>query len=210
MSILTESKIDTTHRLENDGRWLTASRFRHNRRAELRAAGQSKSAAREHAWIAMGERFPPVNEAAQRRWLFVARIASPYVPPSIKWRFRTAWAATFEVLGFLAGQSAEVREATDALSEAISSRLGCGEGIHPKQVGFVSQESVEQLVSDYSPEELLGQLRSELIELRLTMADEEKRIGVEETCAELDVLVDLIPLLVEHAEIYWPIEADDV
>jgi len=58
--MMTESKIELTHRLEREGRWNEASEFRDRVRREQREAGQSRAAANEAAWNRMAEEFPPL------------------------------------------------------------------------------------------------------------------------------------------------------
>ena len=58
---MTESKIEATDRLRQEGRWSEASLYRDRVREELRSGGMKRKEAREAAWIAMFKRFPPLE-----------------------------------------------------------------------------------------------------------------------------------------------------
>ena len=51
--VVTETKIDATHRLQKDGRWEEASEYRDEQRQKFRAEGLTKKEANEKAWEAM-------------------------------------------------------------------------------------------------------------------------------------------------------------
>jgi hypothetical protein len=57
--VVTETKIDATHRLQKDGRWEEASEYRAEQRQKFRAEGFTKKEANEKAWEAMILKFPP-------------------------------------------------------------------------------------------------------------------------------------------------------
>ena len=59
MVIVSESKIELTHRLQAEGRWSAGCRYRDAARQRLRAAGLRRADAREGAWREMAEAFPP-------------------------------------------------------------------------------------------------------------------------------------------------------
>lgn len=54
-----ESKIDATDRLRQEGRWDEASRYRDEVRRSLKAEGKPAAEAKELAWAAMLEKYPP-------------------------------------------------------------------------------------------------------------------------------------------------------
>ena len=56
---MTESKINLTHRLEREGRWDEASRFKDEHIAKLRAEGKNRKEAQQAAWEALERQFPP-------------------------------------------------------------------------------------------------------------------------------------------------------
>jgi hypothetical protein len=58
---MSESKITLTDRLRREGRWEEASLFRDQKRREFRSTGMSKAEAREAAWEALAEAFPPLS-----------------------------------------------------------------------------------------------------------------------------------------------------
>ena len=58
--MMTESKIELTHRLQSEGRWNEASEFRDKVRSEQREAGRPRAEANEEAWSRMAEKFPPL------------------------------------------------------------------------------------------------------------------------------------------------------
>ena len=60
--IVTESKIDATHRLQKDGRWNEASEYRAEQRQKFRDEGLTKKEANERAWKAMINEFPAPDE----------------------------------------------------------------------------------------------------------------------------------------------------
>jgi len=55
---MTESKIDITHRLQHDGRWAEASRFKDEYITKLRSEGMARKEAQQAAWEVMQQRFP--------------------------------------------------------------------------------------------------------------------------------------------------------
>ena len=57
-----ETKIAATHRLQKDGRWDQACRFRERHREALRAQGLTRKESRERSWQLMIERFEPVDQ----------------------------------------------------------------------------------------------------------------------------------------------------
>jgi hypothetical protein len=56
-----ESKIEATHRLEREGRWEDACRFREAARKESREKGLKRREANDRAWELMIAEFPPKN-----------------------------------------------------------------------------------------------------------------------------------------------------
>ncbi len=56
-----ESKINLTHRLEREGRWDEASRFKDEHISELRAEGKPRKEAQQAAWEALEKQFPPLE-----------------------------------------------------------------------------------------------------------------------------------------------------
>ena len=58
--MMTESKIELTHRLQREDRWNEASEFRDKVRSEQREAGRSRAEANEEAWSRMAGKFPPM------------------------------------------------------------------------------------------------------------------------------------------------------
>lgn len=60
--MMTESKIELTHRLQREGRWNEASEFRDKVRSEQREAGRPRAEANEAAWSRMAEKFPPLPD----------------------------------------------------------------------------------------------------------------------------------------------------
>ena len=61
---LKESKIEITKRLQRDGHWDEASKFRCDERRRLRALGMPRDEANERAWESMGEKFPSPEDTA--------------------------------------------------------------------------------------------------------------------------------------------------
>lgn len=59
---MTESKITLTHRLQREGRWDEATRFKDEKAAELRKNGMTRKDAQQAGWKAMGEKYPPLPE----------------------------------------------------------------------------------------------------------------------------------------------------
>ena len=53
MTVMLESKIEATHRLQRSGQWNAASLYRDRERLKLRADGNTRAEAREGAWLAM-------------------------------------------------------------------------------------------------------------------------------------------------------------
>lgn len=58
---MNESKIGLTHRLQQEGRWEEASRFKDEAIRRLRAEGLKRSEAQEAAWEAVSHEYPPVS-----------------------------------------------------------------------------------------------------------------------------------------------------
>ena len=56
-----ESKIEATHRLQADGRWDEASRYRDQQRKHFKAQGLKRAEANDKAWEAMIEEYPPAD-----------------------------------------------------------------------------------------------------------------------------------------------------
>ena len=197
MSTLVETKIDTTHRLEADGRWEIASRFRHRRRQELREGGLPKSAAREAAWGEMSERFPPIDEDWKLTHLVASKYPSTFVPKHLLWRFRNAWSATVQILGFLGSQDAALRE-TDFIQTAgerfkIDRQIGSAMG---------SQETLSFLLEKNDPS-LLTDLEAELQVVASALDGDQP--GITATREELALVLAAFPLLRRSAEVYWPL-----
>ena len=61
MEAVGESRIAATHRLQREGRWDEASRYRDEVRRELRSEGKKRADANDGAWAAMLEEFPPLT-----------------------------------------------------------------------------------------------------------------------------------------------------
>jgi hypothetical protein len=59
--MMTESKIEATDRLRQEGRWDKASQFKDEVIKRLRDAGKTKSVASEEAWSAMIDQYPPLS-----------------------------------------------------------------------------------------------------------------------------------------------------
>ena len=57
---MNESKIQLTHRLEREGRWPEASKFKDDQIASHRSEGESRKDAQLAAWEEMELRFPPI------------------------------------------------------------------------------------------------------------------------------------------------------
>ena len=57
---MNESKIDITHRLQKDGRWAEASKFKDDYIAKLRGEGMTRREAQANAWAAMEQKYPPI------------------------------------------------------------------------------------------------------------------------------------------------------
>jgi hypothetical protein len=98
MTVLMESKIEATHRLQRSGQWNAASLYRDRERLRLRAEGNTRADAREGAWQAMTERFRPRDESA-----FLTALAMQLCPPKLptgkdQWAFTTVWQATWVVI----------------------------------------------------------------------------------------------------------------
>jgi hypothetical protein len=58
---MTESRIAATDRLRREGRYQEAAAFRDEKRRELREAGAGRHEAVEQSWLAMIDRFPPLE-----------------------------------------------------------------------------------------------------------------------------------------------------
>ena len=56
-----ETKIEATHRLQRDGRWVEASVYREKVRVENREKGMKRKEANEVSWAAMIAQFPPAT-----------------------------------------------------------------------------------------------------------------------------------------------------
>jgi len=88
---VTESKIAATKRLTAEGSWDEACSFRDEVRQKLRAEGQTRAQAREGAWEAMLEAFPPPEPDSESDISFVvppewdSRSSSEDYVPAILW-----------------------------------------------------------------------------------------------------------------------------
>jgi hypothetical protein len=58
---MNESKIDATDRLRREGRWGEASKFKDETIKKLRKEGMKQQEARDGAWKAMQDKYPPSN-----------------------------------------------------------------------------------------------------------------------------------------------------
>lgn len=201
MPTLVETKIDVTHRLERDGRWETASRFRHRRRQELRETGMSKSEARETAWAEMTERFQPIDEEWRHQIMCAAMIPSLVVPKALTWRYRCAWSSTCQLIGFLGAQDERLPR-TD-IHDVIDSRLGTElpSGTW-RAKGIASEQSLEKLLDIYDPS-LLDDLEVELQVAHQSLEGNAPAIAA--TREELKVVLDAFDLLRVAAKVYWPL-----
>ena len=56
-----EHELKEYQRLRAEGRWNAASEFREAERKRLRAAGLNRQEAREEAWEAMLDKYPPLD-----------------------------------------------------------------------------------------------------------------------------------------------------
>jgi hypothetical protein len=56
---MTQSKIQITRRLEREGRWAEASRFKDEYISKLRVEGKSRKEAGQAAWEEMERKYPP-------------------------------------------------------------------------------------------------------------------------------------------------------
>ena len=203
MSTLVETKIDTTHRLEKDGRWKTASRFRHKRRQELRESGMSKSDARETAWDEMTWRFPPVDQDWRRKMMLAAKFPS-LVPAASAWLFRNSWSAACQLLAFFGSQDENLLE-TD-IPDVISTRLEMefgGENWAAK--GVANEQSLEHLLKFYDPS-LLDYLEAELHVVQQALEGDDPVVAA--TRDELKAVVDAFNLLRDAAKIFWPLPSE--
>jgi hypothetical protein len=66
MGGLMEDKLDATHRLRIEGRWLEASAFKEQRRRALRAEGVPRIEAKNRAWQEMLSMYPPRDQEGAR------------------------------------------------------------------------------------------------------------------------------------------------
>jgi hypothetical protein len=62
---MTESKIETTVRLQRDGRWPEASKWKDAKIKELRTQGMSRAEAQEEAWRLLAIEYPHLPSAAE-------------------------------------------------------------------------------------------------------------------------------------------------
>jgi len=60
-----ESKIDLTHRLQREGRWPEASKFKDDRIASHRSEGTSRKDSQLAAWEEMEQKYPPIAEPSE-------------------------------------------------------------------------------------------------------------------------------------------------
>jgi hypothetical protein len=204
MSALFESKIDATHRLERDGRWETASRYRHRRRQELRDGGMSKSDAREAAWDEMTERFQPIDAKWRRMFLFAGRIPSTFVPRALEWRFRCAWAGICQIIAFVGSQDEQLSSACN-LEDSIEARAQL-EVQPPPLTGISSDDTLDELLRIYQTGEILDHLETELTFVRdeIICGDVDSEPGVLATQREISAIFEIMPQLRESAPRYWP------
>jgi hypothetical protein len=56
-----ESKINITHRLQKDGRWDGASKFKDEFIAKSRSEGMNRAESRQAGWEAMEKKYPPLS-----------------------------------------------------------------------------------------------------------------------------------------------------
>lgn len=198
MSTLVETKIDTTHRLEQDGRWKTASRFRHKRRQELRESGMSKSDARETAWDEMAWRFQPIDKKWRLYHLCAARNSSSFIPGHLRWRFRNAWSVTFHLLACFGSQDESLRQ-MDVLTQT-SDRWDLQKVQAP--TGEANEESLRAILC-HNDATLLNDLEAELSVVGEALTGDEP--GVIATREEVQLALGAFPLLRDSAATYWPL-----
>ena len=104
-----ESKIEATHRLQRDGRWGIASRFRDHERLRLRDEGKSRRDAREAAWERMIDRFRPIDESAHSWPQFVAGCPPLLRHPQKQPALNAVWDSIWLVVSFVAEGDAVLR-----------------------------------------------------------------------------------------------------
>lgn len=63
MATTTESKAELTNRIRREGRWDAASEFMGKVRTEAKKDGMKQAEAREAAWLAVADEYPPLPES---------------------------------------------------------------------------------------------------------------------------------------------------
>jgi len=205
MTVLMESKIEATHRLQREGHWNAASIYRDRVRNRLRSEGMTRAQAREGAWEAMSERFQPVDVTA-----FKAALAMRLCPPGYPSATTTAWQAVWAPIALVAEFDQPLRKALGIDGRTEAEVLTLYRMLPVKVQQEIETRAIfesDQLADDMMrprPERLLEWARPQLSKMLETVDREALDTDYECMTFEfLERLVDAWPLLEESVELFW-------
>lgn len=125
MPAILESKIEATHRLQREGRWNMASRYRDARRERFRAEGLTRREARELAWECMVERFGPIDASAAA-WPQLVQECPPLLTEfRSQPKLNATWDVIWLTVSFVADHDAVLRRTLDGCDENSAELLWC-------------------------------------------------------------------------------------
>lgn len=74
-------RLELTHRLNREGRWIEAEMWKNDRIKQLRSTGLKRSEASQQAWREVSELFPPLPQEAIDAYGFVKMLTRRDFPP---------------------------------------------------------------------------------------------------------------------------------
>lgn len=88
----TETPLEATERLRQEGRWEAARRYCERQRLRLRSEGKPRKEAREEAWELTIEAYAPPDHEAFARYMELATYPPTSCPQTIQRGFTDIWA----------------------------------------------------------------------------------------------------------------------
>ena len=209
MTVMLESKIEATHRLQRSGQWNAASLYRDRERLRLRADGKTRTEAREGAWQSMSERFRPPDEFAPDV-AETMQFYPPRIPDADKpWELAMVWQAVWTVVTRVAEFDQPLRRALgiDGLEttylDDLYYTLSADEQWEVRVERAQDSSSIEAMMSP-RPEPLLRWAWPQLSRAVETVDRESLNTDYERWFFEfLERLVDAWALLEESCEFFW-------
>ena len=211
MTVMTESKIAATHRLQQAGHWNAASVFRDRERLRLREAGHTRSEARELAWLLMNERFQPTDYGRAETAILMAECPPKLdAPETDQWEFTTAWQATWFVVCRLAAHDRPlcnalgIEDLTCEQLESLKGLLPIDEQERIADMLVAETDEVCNRLARPRAEPLLDWAKPRL-QAAFEMVDREALDGAYEgiTFEYFERLIDAWALLEESVEFFW-------